>query len=134
MRSKERNPFLKIWPQTSQMFLVYWKCPHSQIGMNFGLFTEAFDIHKPHYVRLHNSVLVLTMVFIEYFKDSVTFLDYIAYNVRGSNPGGNEIFRTLPDRPGVPPSLLYNGYQVFPGVRKWPRRDADPSPPSSAEV
>jgi len=29
-----------------------------------------------------------------------------------------EIFRTSPDRPWGPPSLLYNGYRVFPeGVR-----------------
>jgi len=26
-----------------------------------------------------------------------------------------EIFRTSPDRPWSPPSLLYNGYRVFPG-------------------
>ena len=38
-----------------------------------------------------------------------------------------EIFR-LPDRPWSPPKLLYNWYQVFPGGRKRPRRDADPSP------
>jgi hypothetical protein len=30
-------------------------------------------------------------------------------------PVGGEIFRTRPDRPGGPPSLLYNGYRVFPG-------------------
>ena len=35
--------------------------------------------------------------------------------VRGSNPGRSEIFRTCPDRPCGPPSLLYNGYRVFPG-------------------
>ena len=29
----------------------------------------------------------------------------------GSNPGGG----TCPDRPGGPPSFLYNGYRVFPG-------------------
>jgi hypothetical protein len=28
-----------------------------------------------------------------------------------------EIFRTCPDRPWGPPSLLYNGYQFFPGVK-----------------
>ena len=28
-------------------------------------------------------------------------------------PMGGEIFRTLPDRPWGPPSLLYNGYRVF---------------------
>ena len=33
-----------------------------------------------------------------------------------------------------PPSLLYNGYRVFPRGRKRPGRDADPSPRSSAEV
>ena len=33
-----------------------------------------------------------------------------------------------------PPSLLYNGYRVFPGGKKRPGRDADPSPPSSAVV
>jgi hypothetical protein len=34
---------------------------------------------------------------------------------RWSNPGGGEIFRTLPDRPWGPLNLLYNGYRVFPG-------------------
>ena len=29
----------------------------------------------------------------------------------GSNPSVDEIFRTRPDRPWVPHSLLYNGYQ-----------------------
>ena len=35
--------------------------------------------------------------------------------VRGLNPGEGEIFRTRPDRPWGPPSLLYNVYLVFPG-------------------
>jgi len=30
------------------------------------------------------------------------------------DPGGGEIFRTCPDRPWGQPSLLYNGYRVFP--------------------
>jgi len=37
-----------------------------------------------------------------------------------------------PDRPWGPPSLLYNGYRVFPGGKERPGRDADLSPPSSA--
>ena len=45
---------------------------------------------------------------------------------------GGEIFRTCPDRPWDPPSLLYNGYRVLPGGKERPGRDADPSPPSSA--
>jgi len=56
------------------------------------------------------------------------------WTVQGSNPGGVEIFRTCPDRPWGPPSLLYNGYRVFPGGKERPGRDADPSPPSSAVV
>ena len=33
---------------------------------------------------------------------------------RGSNPGGGDIFRTRPDRPQGPPSLLYNEYKIIP--------------------
>jgi hypothetical protein len=36
-------------------------------------------------------------------------------DVRGSNPGGGEIFRTRPDRVWGQPSLLYTGYRVFSG-------------------
>jgi hypothetical protein len=49
-------------------------------------------------------------------------------------PVGGEIFRTCPGQPWGPPSLLYNGYQVFPEGKERPGRDADPSPPSSAVV
>ena len=48
--------------------------------------------------------------------------------VRGSNPGGGEIFHTCPDRSWVPSSLLYNVYRVFPGGKERLGRDADPSP------
>ena len=54
------------------------------------------------------------------------------WTVRGSNPGGGENLRTCPDRPWGPPSVLYNGYRVFPGGEERPGRDADPSLPSSA--
>jgi len=43
-------------------------------------------------------------------------------------------FRTCPDWPWGPPSLLYKGYRVFPGGKERPGRDADPSAPSSAVV
>ena len=41
----------------------------------------------------------------------------MGWTVWGSNSGWSEIFRTCPDRPWGPPSLLYNGYRVFPGVK-----------------
>jgi len=45
-----------------------------------------------------------------------------------------EIFRTTPDRPWGPPSLLYNGYRFyFPGVKR-SGRGFDHPVPSSAEV
>ena len=55
----------------------------------------------------------------------------ISYLNRSDN---HEIFRTCPDRPWGPPSLLYNGYRVFPGGKERPGRDADPSPTSSTVV
>jgi hypothetical protein len=48
--------------------------------------------------------------------------------VRGSNSGGTEIFRTRPDRPWGPPSLLYNGCHVSFQSIKQPRRGFDPQP------
>ena len=39
-----------------------------------------------------------------------------------------------PDRPWGPPSLLYNGYRVYPWGKVRPGRAADHSPPSSAAV
>ena len=50
----------------------------------------------------------------------------------GSNPGGDEIFRH-PDRLWDPPSLLYNGYGVFPGGTGGRSVGLTPTP-SSAEV
>ena len=56
-----------------------------------------------------------------------------AGKVRGSNPGGRWDFPHS-SRPWGPSSLLYNWYRVSsPGV-KWPGRDVDHPPPSSAEV
>ena len=56
------------------------------------------------------------------------------WTIRGSNPGGREIFRTRPHRPWDPSSLLYNEYRLyFPGVKR-PGRGVNHTPPSSAEV
>jgi hypothetical protein len=64
------------------------------------------------------------------------YLKLTAYGLDGpgSNPIDGKIFRTCPDWPWGPPSLLHNGYRVFPGRKVRPGRNADPSPSSSAEV
>jgi len=40
------------------------------------------------------------------------FLLATSWTVRGSNPGGTEIFRTRQDWPWDPPSLFYRGYRL----------------------
>jgi len=54
------------------------------------------------------------------------------WTIRGSNPGGGEIFRTRPDRPWGPLSPYTMGNVSFPEVKR-PGRGVD-NPPSSAEV
>ena len=57
-----------------------------------------------------------------------------SWTIQGSKPGGGEIFRTRPDRPQGPPSLLNNGYRVcFLGFKR-PGRGVNHPPPSSADV
>jgi hypothetical protein len=80
---------------------------------NFGLFTRMF-IGGP------GSVVGIELA--------------TGWTVRGSNYGGGKIFRTCPERPWGQPSLLYNGYRVFPGGKERPGCDADLSPPYSAVV
>jgi hypothetical protein len=87
---------------------------------------------------------------VKYFCQSITFIclslyfgrgwlsrhrDYLrSGTVRGSNPGGGEIFRTRPDRSWGPRSLLYSRYRVsFPEV-KWPACGFNHPPRSSAGV
>jgi len=49
---------------------------------------------------------------------SVSIATRYGLTVRGSNPGGGETFRTRSERSWNPPSLLYNGYRTFPGVKR----------------
>ena len=54
------------------------------------------------------------------------------WTVRDRIPVGTR-FSSRPDRPCGPPSILYNGYWVFPGGKVRPGRGADPPTQSSAE-
>jgi hypothetical protein len=56
------------------------------------------------------------------------------WTVQRSNSGGDEIFRTLPDRQCGPPSFLYKEYCVcFPEINQ-SGRGVDHPHPSNAEV
>jgi len=54
---------------------------------------------------------------LDFWKICVPLLARIAtgWTVRGSNPGWGGIFRTRPNRPWGPPSLVYNVSRVFHG-------------------
>jgi hypothetical protein len=54
------------------------------------------------------------------------------WTVPESKPGGSEIFRTRPNRPWGPPSLLYNGSRIcFRGVKRLGRGVDHPSQSSA---
>ena len=69
--------------------------------------------NPPHYVGRDSSVGIATGYGIGRSGDRIP-------------GGGGEIFHKPPDRPWDPHSLLYNGYRVFPGVKR-PGRGIDHS-------
>jgi hypothetical protein len=91
---------------------------------------KVYDIFYLQYSQQHVSAgistiyRVILLLFIIQYRH-ICFGDRIPVGAR---------FSARPDRPWGPPTLLYNGYRVFPGGKVRPGRDADPSPPSSAEV
>ena len=90
------------------------------------------------YFRLHNGgwqivKLNVTQSYTESRDSSVGTATCYRLDGPGIESGGDEIFRTCRDRPWRQPSLLYNGYRVFPGGKaagawRWQLT------PSSAEV
>jgi hypothetical protein len=66
---------------------------------------------------LEVDVFVEIMQFISYTLPGSVVGITTGYGLEGpgSNPGVSEIFRTCPERPWGPLSLLYIGYRVFPG-------------------
>jgi hypothetical protein len=102
---------------------------------NFGHLPNIRNVIYTHtHTHTHIYIYIYIYIYIKWagIAQSVQRLA-TGWTVRGSNPGGGKIFRTLPDRPWGLPSLLYNGYRVFPGVKRRGRGD-EQRPPSSAEV
>ena len=78
----------------------------------FTLFTYTYD-----------AFVAINAIWYSYW-----LLDYLKDSPRPGRSGvripvGSEFIRNRPDRPWGPPSLLYNGYRVFPGGKAagvWP--------------
>ena len=96
---------------------------------------QTTNIHE-HIPQKHISGYILLLLFsimLHVMLFLLLLLIVLLWSVRGSNPGGLKIFRTPSYRPWGPPTLLYNGYCVFPGDKvagawRWPPT------PYSAEV
>jgi len=88
---------------------------------------SPFSLHVLHFISELHSINVWAGI-----SQSVWRLT-TGWTFRGFNPGGGEIFRTHPDRPWGPPSLLYNRYRVFPGGKAGGAWRLPPTP-SNAEV
>jgi len=99
---------------------------------------DSPSVIEPVYVRdIYSNSLYLICLYTKQTSglgSAVGIATAYGLDGRGIESRWGEIFRTSPDWPWGPPSLLYNGYRVFPGDNVLPGRDADPSPPSSAEV
>ena len=116
------------------------KCPFRHKVETFGtavsletaLHILTFSVLIFHlYINLNNYIDT-THQLVDQVVQSVQRLA-TGWTVRGSNPGGGEIFRTFPDRPWGPPSLPYNGYRVFPegkaaGAWRWQPTQSSPLP------
>jgi hypothetical protein len=77
---------------------------------------------------LHNSINMYKCLSISGPGSSVGIPTRYGLDGPGIESRWGEIFSIYLDRPWGPPSLLYNGYRVFPGGKERPGRDADPSP------
>ena len=113
-----------IWPK------IYEKCCNEGIVRQFNSNISSF---MRCYYRISIYLYITHITFLGRVAKLVQRLA-TGLTVWESNLGGGEIFPTCPDRPWGPPSLLYNGYRVFPGGKERPGRDADPSSPSSVVV
>jgi hypothetical protein len=138
------SSFVNIWPE--------WQAVYAKTNIHFLSFLVQFlkwDVSDKSFGKIKTNILspitfskncalydIMWKNTVELCRAQMTVwhMHIAKWTVRGSNTGGGEIFRTCPDRPWGPPSLLYDGYRVFPGGIKRPGCDANPSPPSNAEV
>jgi len=92
-------------------------------------------LYVPNYTEVLPSRQILRLHYIKFGPGSSVGIatELPGWTVRGRILVGTK-FSARPDPLWGPPSLLYNGYRVFPGGKVRPGHAADHSPPSSAAV
>jgi hypothetical protein len=92
--------------------MYYFKYDTDVLTNRLPLRSRVFALRKPRFKREIADVEFRTLIYgVVMGRDSSVGIA-TGYGLDGP---GIEIFRTRPDRPWGPPSLLYNGYRVFPG-------------------
>ena len=139
--------FLSSYDSMSHFFISHTIGPtdilHFSPAPHFKTIQIFSDVSKfRHHIKLHSEYSISTVCSLifkgRYYNNYRPVAQSVeqlptGWTVRGSNPGRARLYARS-DQPWGPTSLLYNGYQVFPGGKVRPGRAANHSLPSSAVV
>ena len=121
-----RNPTLEV---DGWSISLSGSCTRAWVGVRVGLdgkenFTPQVGFELPtvqpvviSYTDWAMPVAIYKIIYIKGRDSSGGTATRYGLDGPGSNPRGGKIFRNRPDRPWGTPSLLYNGYRVFPGSK-----------------
>jgi hypothetical protein len=113
-----------IYNETSKVTLCSVRVPI--VAMQHVLIISSQYLYFPFVYSTFKRHIFCAAYFV-FCRSSDFYIIFPHYLIQpGIESRWGEIFRTCPHRPWGPPSLLYNGYRVFPGGIKRPGRDADP--------
>jgi len=98
------------------------------------LVTASLPDNGPYRTETFTTLIIRTNILSVDRDSSVGIATRQGLDAPGIELRRGEFFRTRPDGPWGPPSLLYKGYRVSSAGLKRPVRGVDQSPPCSAEV
>jgi hypothetical protein len=121
----------------------FWNVTHRRLVFNYGRFGTTYQSHVRRSSRIACLETSISSIYAvshpRKAKNSILICWCRSQMLKSSttlqnHPSGGETFRTRPDRPWGPPSLLYSGYRVcFPIVKQLGHGVNRPLP-SRAEV
>ena len=104
--------------QNSKLFRTKQaECYQKLVSLRGDMAADFYDPEGECYASIYKQNLLYIALFCEYTSHMAKKKSWWMRD-----------FRTCPDRPWGPPSLLYNGYRGFPGGKVRPGHDFDPSP------